>query len=143
MAISAIVACTSAGIEGGVELVGRHVEVHQPAALVLGVDQPGGQLLDVRLGGGEPALQLRRPLGGAPAPPRVGGPRRLIDHPDELADPLQRRAQLRHLLEPGAAAAFCRVLGAPWRFCRSSRGPFVSSRAISLRMSSLWNGFLM
>ncbi len=68
-------------IERRVELVGGDVEVHQPAALVLGVDQAGGELLDVRLGGGEPAARARRRARPSwrsrPLPrPRAGSTRR-------------------------------------------------------------------
>ena len=83
------------------ELVGGDVEVHQPAALVLGVDQPGGELLDVRLGGGEPALQLGDALVRARALARLGGATQVrLDHAHQLARALQRRAQLADEVEP-------------------------------------------
>ena len=69
------------GIERGVELIGRHVEVHQPAALVLGVHQPRGQLLDVRLRGGKPALQLGDSLLGRRRLPHLRARLARLHHP--------------------------------------------------------------
>src|SRR3954469_10544525 len=80
-------------IERGVELVGGDIEVHQPAALVLRIDQPRGELLDVRLRGRQPALELGDPFVGARPLVPFGAAEVGLDDADQLTGALEGRAQ--------------------------------------------------
>ena len=76
------------------ELVGGDVEVHQPATGVLRVDQPSGQLLDVRFGGRQPPLEvdhflLARAVAFAARDLEV-----VFEQPRQLTGALEVRAQL-------------------------------------------------
>src|SRR5436305_1212666 len=131
-------------IERGVELVGGDIEVHQPAALVLGVDQAGGELLDVRLGGGEPALQLGDALVRARALAPLRGATQVRPDPTyPLPRALQRRAQLADEVEPHGRRLQPRLRAAGRAPLAQVAEPFASRRWITSTISSLWNGFLI
>src|SRR3989442_3531082 len=71
-----------ARIERGMELVGRHVEVHQPPDLLLVLRQLGGQLVAIRLHVGEARGQI------------AGCWRPRLDLPGQLRRAIDRGAQL-------------------------------------------------
>src|SRR6202023_2874010 len=117
------------------QLVGGDVEVHQPAALVLGVDEARGELLDVRLGRRQPPLELR----GAGGAAGVAAARRQLAQVQlgdarQLAGAVQGAAQLGDQLEAG---------GSRRRRAVAQAADLAGRREITARISSLWNGFLM
>src|SRR5512140_847153 len=114
------------GIERGMELVGGHVKIHQPADLLLVLRELGGQLLAVRLHVEKAGLQIR----GRGIQLRL----RLFDLPRQLGGAIERRPQL---VERGPDAG--------WQLPGSRHASHAAGLAVSLPMtpssSSLRKGF--
>ena len=76
------------------QLIGRHVQIHQPAGLALGLHQAARQFLPVALDGDELLLQLLHPSGGRGR--FAGGGLGRLQRAHHARGRLQDRAQLAH-----------------------------------------------